>query len=130
MKMQAPTWLKPAIMGAIVGGAVTMIVGFNYGGWYLGRFRRNVGKQAIERRGPHSARSGLCQSVASGSGRRDQTEGVRRHKVDIRAAGLRHEGRLGDDAEGGGTEPGLGVGLRRRARQNGRQLTKRRFTER
>ena len=34
--MQTPTWLKPAIMGAIVGGAVTMIVGFNYGGWYLG----------------------------------------------------------------------------------------------
>jgi hypothetical protein len=34
--MQAPTWLKPAIMGAIVGGIATMIVGFNYGGWYLG----------------------------------------------------------------------------------------------
>jgi hypothetical protein len=36
MKMQTPTWLKPAIMGAIAGGIVTMIVGFNYGGWYLG----------------------------------------------------------------------------------------------
>ena len=34
--MQTPTWLKPAIMGAIVGGIATMIVGFNYGGWYLG----------------------------------------------------------------------------------------------
>ena len=34
--MQTPTWLKPAIMGAIVGGVVTMTVGFNYGGWYLG----------------------------------------------------------------------------------------------
>lgn len=34
--MQAPTWLKPAIMGAIAGGVVTMIVGFNFGGWYLG----------------------------------------------------------------------------------------------
>ena len=34
--MQTSTWLKPAIMGAIVGGVVTMIVGFNYGGWYLG----------------------------------------------------------------------------------------------
>ena len=33
--MQAPTWLKPAVMGAIVGGIATMIVGFNYGGWYL-----------------------------------------------------------------------------------------------
>jgi hypothetical protein len=36
MEMQAPTWLKPAIMGAIAGGIATMIVGFNYGGWYLG----------------------------------------------------------------------------------------------
>ena len=34
--MQAPTWLKPAIMGAIAGGIATMIVGFSYGGWYLG----------------------------------------------------------------------------------------------
>src|SRR3990170_3069453 len=36
MEMQAPAWLKPAIMGAIAGGVATMIVGFNYGGWYLG----------------------------------------------------------------------------------------------
>jgi len=35
-KMQAPIWLKPGIMGAVVGGIATMIVGFNYGGWYLG----------------------------------------------------------------------------------------------
>jgi hypothetical protein len=35
MEMQTPTWLKPAIMGAIVGGIATMLVGFNYGGWYL-----------------------------------------------------------------------------------------------
>jgi len=34
--MQAPTWLKPGIMGAVVGGIATMVVGFNYGGWYLG----------------------------------------------------------------------------------------------
>jgi hypothetical protein len=36
MEMQVPTWLKPAIMGAVAGGIATMIVGFNYGGWYLG----------------------------------------------------------------------------------------------
>jgi hypothetical protein len=36
MEMQTPTWLKPAVMGAVAGGIVTMIVGFNYGGWYLG----------------------------------------------------------------------------------------------
>ena len=34
--MQAPTWLKPGIIGAVFGGIATMIVGFDYGGWYLG----------------------------------------------------------------------------------------------
>ena len=34
--MQAPTWLKPGIMGAVFGGIATMIVGFNNGGWYTG----------------------------------------------------------------------------------------------
>jgi hypothetical protein len=34
--MQAPKWLKPSIMGAIAGGIATMILGFNFGGWYLG----------------------------------------------------------------------------------------------
>jgi len=34
--MQAPTWLKPGIMGAVIGGVATMILGFNVGGWYLG----------------------------------------------------------------------------------------------
>lgn len=34
--MPMPTWLKPGIMGAIAGGIATMLVGFNYGGWYLG----------------------------------------------------------------------------------------------
>lgn len=34
--MQAPTWLKPAITGAVVGGIATMVLGFSQGGWYLG----------------------------------------------------------------------------------------------
>ena len=34
--MQKPTWLKPAVMGAIVGAAGTMILGFTQGGWFLG----------------------------------------------------------------------------------------------
>lgn len=33
--MQAPTWLKPGIMGAIIGGVATLLIGFNAGGWYL-----------------------------------------------------------------------------------------------
>lgn len=34
--MQFPVWTKPAVMGAIVGGALTAIVGFSQGGWMMG----------------------------------------------------------------------------------------------
>jgi hypothetical protein len=33
--MQTPTWLKPGITGAVIGGVATMLIGFNAGGWYL-----------------------------------------------------------------------------------------------
>ena len=35
MQIKAP-WLKPMVQGAVVGSVVTMIVGFGWGGWYLG----------------------------------------------------------------------------------------------
>src|SRR5690349_24602383 len=31
--MVKPVWLKPGIWGAVVGGVVTMILGFGWGGW-------------------------------------------------------------------------------------------------
>jgi len=31
--MQTLTWLKPTIIGTVVGGITTVLVGFNYGGW-------------------------------------------------------------------------------------------------
>jgi hypothetical protein len=34
--MQLPTWTKPAVTGGIAGAILTMIVGFNQGGWVLG----------------------------------------------------------------------------------------------
>jgi hypothetical protein len=34
--MQKLTWLKPAVIGAVLGGLVTVLVGFNYGGWVSG----------------------------------------------------------------------------------------------
>ena len=34
--MEAPTWLKPAFTGGVVGAIATMIAGFSYGGWMLG----------------------------------------------------------------------------------------------
>ena len=35
MQLHAP-WLKPAVWGAIIGSATTMIVGFSWMGWVLG----------------------------------------------------------------------------------------------
>jgi hypothetical protein len=35
MTLNAP-WLKPAVWGAIIGGVLTMIVGFSWMGWMLG----------------------------------------------------------------------------------------------
>lgn len=34
--MNLPIWTKPAVLGAIVGSIITMVVGFNQGGWMLG----------------------------------------------------------------------------------------------
>ena len=31
--MVQPVWLKPGIWGAVVGGVVTMVLGFGWGGW-------------------------------------------------------------------------------------------------
>jgi hypothetical protein len=31
--MARPVWLKPGIWGAVIGGVLTMIVGFGWGGW-------------------------------------------------------------------------------------------------
>jgi hypothetical protein len=35
MQLNVP-WLKPGVWGAIIGGVVTMIVGFSWMGWTLG----------------------------------------------------------------------------------------------
>jgi len=43
--MKTPTWLKPAILGAIVGGIATMVLGFNQGGWVLGSTAGQMAKQ-------------------------------------------------------------------------------------
>ena len=43
--MEAPTWLKPAIAGAVVGAIATMFVGFNEGGWLLGSSAERMSEQ-------------------------------------------------------------------------------------
>lgn len=32
--MNIPTWLKPTVVGGVVGAIATMLIGFNQGGWY------------------------------------------------------------------------------------------------
>ena len=46
--METPTWLKPAILGAIAGGIVTMFLGFNQGGWVLGSTAERIADQRSE----------------------------------------------------------------------------------
>jgi hypothetical protein len=31
--MAIPTWAKPGVWGAVVGAVLTMLIGFNFGGW-------------------------------------------------------------------------------------------------
>ena len=45
MQLYAP-WFKPAVWGAIVGGVITMIVGFSWMGWVLGG---TADRMALER---------------------------------------------------------------------------------
>jgi hypothetical protein len=43
--MQNPTWLKPAVIGAVAGGILTALVGFNYGGWVSGSSAKKMANQ-------------------------------------------------------------------------------------
>lgn len=43
--MQTPTWLKPALIGAVAGGIATALVGFNYGGWVSGGSAERMANQ-------------------------------------------------------------------------------------
>ena len=43
--METPTWLKPAILGGIVGAIATVFVGFNQGGWVLGGSAERMAQQ-------------------------------------------------------------------------------------
>ena len=43
--METPTWLKPAILGGIVGAVATVFVGFNQGGWVLGGSAERMAQQ-------------------------------------------------------------------------------------
>jgi alpha/beta superfamily hydrolase len=45
LDMQNLTWLKPAIIGAVAGGILTALVGFNYGGWVSGSSAERMASQ-------------------------------------------------------------------------------------
>lgn len=46
--MKIPTWTKPAIVGAIAGAVLTMILGFSQGGWYTGGSAERLASQRSE----------------------------------------------------------------------------------
>ncbi len=46
--MQTPIWLKPAVIGAVVGAVATMVLGFSQGGWYLGSSAEQLADQRSE----------------------------------------------------------------------------------
>ena len=43
--MEAPAWLKPAILGGVAGAIATIVVGFNQGGWMLGGSAEKMAQQ-------------------------------------------------------------------------------------
>ena len=43
--MQNLTWLKPAVLGAVAGGILTALVGFNWGGWVSGSTAEKMANQ-------------------------------------------------------------------------------------
>lgn len=47
--MKIPAWTKPALWGAVVGSALTFIIGFAWGDWYTaGGVRQKVEKALTE----------------------------------------------------------------------------------
>ena len=45
--MHTPTWIKPAIWGAIVGSIATLSLGFGWGGWMLSSGAENMASRAV-----------------------------------------------------------------------------------
>ena len=46
--MQRLEWIKPAIIGAIVGATATIVVGFTQSGWVLGSTAERMAQQRSE----------------------------------------------------------------------------------
>jgi hypothetical protein len=46
--MRVPQWLKPAFWGAVVGAVGMMILGFSWGGWYLGSTAERLAKERAD----------------------------------------------------------------------------------
>lgn len=46
--MIRPEWIKPAFIGAIIGAAATIVVGFTQSGWVLGSSAERMAKQRAD----------------------------------------------------------------------------------
>lgn len=46
--MSIPTWLKPSLIGAIVGAIAVTIIGFSWGGWLSGNSAAEMAEERSE----------------------------------------------------------------------------------
>jgi hypothetical protein len=46
--MMRPEWIKPALIGAIIGATTTIVVGFTQSGWVLGSSAERMAKQRAD----------------------------------------------------------------------------------
>jgi hypothetical protein len=46
--MAMPTWGKPGVWGAVVGSVLTMLIGFNFGGWMTSGTAQRLASQQSE----------------------------------------------------------------------------------
>jgi hypothetical protein len=56
--MNIPTWLKPALYGAVAGGIVVSIIGFSWGGWVTGGSAQQAATDAAD-----ASRSDLASAI-------------------------------------------------------------------
>ena len=102
--MEAPTWLKPAILGGVVGAIATIVVGFNQAGWMLGS---SAEKMAQERSA--AAVTEALVPVCIGQSKADPEVAMKTGSAEgahlfLRTTGVRYEERLGDHAGFGGAQ--------------------------
>ncbi|GHA37139.1 hypothetical protein GCM10007989_36620 [Devosia pacifica] len=69
--MNVPTWVKPGVYGAILGGAIVAIVGFSWGGWVAGGSAAASAEEAAQQGRTDLAAAICVQNFIADEGARD-----------------------------------------------------------